>query len=352
MGKSPDRLVHFAVHRLVLHATAALLLMAAAVFCWNRVHQPHPGGSTVCIPNGGPWINASSQAVQIDLPDRGAFDGLHIRFQLQADEIRRGPEEWQTARLHLEWLRDGTIIERVFLASAQDNQTVVEPAALLTRIPARATARLHVENLGLSGRCRLLEFESFPTRTLPIARITMLAIATGWLFWAAATAGPLRCTGSWLAAAVWVGSAYALVLPGPWTTRSPLVGEFVMDSVEAPAQELPAEAFAPAPCHPGNLEAPNLLLRWKVRLRFLRPLLHSLLFFAPALVFLLLTRAENRALALVAMLAVLVELAQWAFGYGFEVSDCLDLGTDAIGILLALVLHRRWRRHRARATQG
>lgn len=339
------------MRRLLLPVISAFLLIAATILCWNRAHQPLNGGPAVSIPDGGPWIDVCPGATKIDLPGLGTAEGLHLRYDLEADEIRQGPEDWQTGRMHLEWVRDGAVIDRRFLASAWDHHTVSESSTIVRDIPPRATARLHIENLGLSGRCRLVQFEAFPTRKSDLPRLGMLIAALGWLAWAAWVAGGLRRPRSWLAAILWVGCAYFLVVPGPWPTRSPLLGEFAMSSVDTFPVKLATSSFEAADCRPGITETPNLLLRWKIRLRPLRPLLHGLLFFVPALGFLAFADTHARALGLVASLAVLVEVAQWGFGYGFEASDLLDLATDACGIALAVWAFRRWKRRRPPAGQ-
>ena len=66
-----------------------------------------------------------------------------------------------------------------------------------------------------------------------------------------------------------------------------------------------------------------------------RPLLHSLLLFAPALALALLA-GRKPAVFLAIPLALAIELAQVAFGYGFDWIDVLDLACDAIGIALAM----------------
>ncbi len=334
------------VLRLVIHAVTALLLVAATVFSWNRVWRIAEGDHAIVLPEGSPWQHGESSACWVGLPGIGAAGGLHVNLHLEAESLVRGPAEWQTGRLHLEWIRDGDVVQRVFLASVWDDHVARRSSTVFPDIPPHASARLHLENLGLSGRCRLVRFEAYPVHARPMARAGLIGAAAGWLLWAASAAGSLRRPGPWLAGALWLICAHALIVPGPWETRSPLVNEFVMARPSQAAIEIPAEAFIPTDCHPGITEAPNLLLRWKLRLRPLRPLLHGLLFFVPMLGFCWGADSPRRALLLAACLACGVELAQWGFGYGFEGSDLLDLATDAIGILLALAVFTKWKHRR------
>ncbi len=72
----------------------------------------------------------------------------------------------------------------------------------------------------------------------------------------------------------------------------------------------------------------------------LRPILHALLLFLPALAFAFLLNRKS-AIMLAVGLAVAIEVAQTAFGYGFGWDDVGDLVTDAIGIALALWVWER-----------
>jgi hypothetical protein len=114
-----------------------------------------------------------------------------------------------------------------------------------------------------------------------------------------------------------------------------LLGDFPAPESPAAPSVVATSDFSPAEAYADIVESPNLLLRWKLRLQPLRPLLHSLMFFVPALVWLCLT-SRRRAILLAAALACAIEAAQCAFGYGFNGYDALDLTSDAFGIALAV----------------
>jgi hypothetical protein len=79
----------------------------------------------------------------------------------------------------------------------------------------------------------------------------------------------------------------------------------------------------------------GLALRIKYFLAQARPLLHVLLLFAPSLAIACLV-GRRPAFFIGVTLALAIELAQVAFGYGFDWVDVVDLANDAIGIALAI----------------
>ena len=202
--------------------------------------------------------------------------------------------------------------------------------------------RIHWENLGLAGTCRVEAFSAQTVAPRRSGRAALILIMVAWVAWAAALAGSFshRCL---LAGAIWVLAAWLTVLPGPWSFRLPLFGGFEGIRPMMPVETLDPAHFEPAPSFPMTVQAPNLLLRWKIQLKPLRPLLHGLLFFVPTLLLLTLI-PWRRAALLVGILAGLIETSQWAIGFGFEASDLLDLATDAIGIFLAVLFWKFLRR--------
>ncbi len=142
------------------------------------------------------------------------------------------------------------------------------------------------------------------------------------------------------------------VIPGPWKVQRPLVSEFRLGAESSGGVARTPEANASASANHPRSAAPGVttvlgkmpdqgsyVLQVKHAISRARPLLHAALLCAPTLVFLLLA-GRGPALFLSVTLAVFIEMAQFAFGYGFGWEDVGDLATDGIGIALAVYLHR------------
>jgi hypothetical protein len=155
-----------------------------------------------------------------------------------------------------------------------------------------------------------------------------------------------------LAASIWLTMAIYFVVPGPWKVLHPFgatfqigpeIGNsaFTSPQFEAPPPSLSAAAGSALDLKSVGKIAENgdLTLRIKRYLAPLRPLLHSLLLFAPTLVLACLI-GIRRAAFLMVILALGIEAAQIAFGYGFDVVDVFDLLADGIGIVLGLPAYR------------
>jgi hypothetical protein len=142
------------------------------------------------------------------------------------------------------------------------------------------------------------------------------------------------------------------IVPGPWKVERPLVHPFQIGEISAlAAAAKPATSADPA--KPGALPAAgpvipmgktevqgSMFLKAKHLVADARPLLHALMLAVPAALFVWLTDRRS-ALFLACLLAIGIEAAQVAFGYGFGWDDVMDLITDALGIALGLWLARR-----------
>lgn len=335
----------------VIRLLTAILLIGGMVICWNREYRPAKNLPQIALSGPTPPLLAGLEAHRLPLGSFGAADGIQLEWALQPKSLQRGELHWETGRLHLEWLREGKTVERIFLAGARGDETASRGAVILESIPPNATAELHIENLGISGTLQLARFEATPVQHSPAAKRGLILIGMGWLFWAASLAGSMRCFSSWLAGGLWLAAAYFLVVPGPWQLRTPLGPGQDMTAPDAAESMLTPQDVFLADTQPGAIESPNLLLRWKLRLQAIRPLLHGLLFLVPTLGLLILTQNERRGLILAALLALGAEAAQWGFGYGFDWTDVIDLATDAVGIASALWVFRKWGRRQSRTAR-
>jgi hypothetical protein len=159
------------------------------------------------------------------------------------------------------------------------------------------------------------------------------------------------------------------VVPGPWKIQRPFGDAFVIKEIaqsadtriqkqvqsDGAAQIDPAKPAAKpstAPAFAGPQQAlgkipvqGGLLLKAKHYLEPLRPLLHALLIMMPTLAMVWLAGWRS-ALVLAVLLSIAIELAQIAFGYGFDRVDVADLLHDAFGIAAAMALAKvyvKWR---------
>ena len=138
------------------------------------------------------------------------------------------------------------------------------------------------------------------------------------------------------------------VIPGPWKVQRPMVLPFQLGDTSGPGGGAWAPAVETSPMGPQVIRASgdipvqgSLPLRVKFLITRARPVLHALMLAAPA--FLIAALAGRRAAwFLSGLLAVLIELSQWAFGYGFGMDDVIDLVCDAAGIGLGLAACAWW----------
>jgi hypothetical protein len=305
---------------------------------------------------GGPPV-----AARLAIPGAPAVPGLHLRFRMSARGLVPGARNWEDGRFLIEWhpasgagpvanelvgsIRSderGGLIELVILAEGED----VMPSVRL-------------ENLGSSGEFELADLEITAVRERMLWKSGKWLLAGAWLGWFAACIR-LRPGIAWwralLAAAICVLMGIHFVVPGPWKPQRPLHQGFQLGEV-SPARAAPP-ADPPPSLQPGALpslgklpDQGSLILQIKVHAASIRPLLHALLLFGPALALAFLL-GRKPALLLMSGMALAIESAQMAFGYGFDLVDVFDLACDAAGIGLALWLvakvPAKWRAPSAR----
>lgn len=297
-------------------------------------------------------------AIRLAIPGIVPVEALHLRFQMTSHGLVRGTETWADGRFMIEWQSpEGEAgIERDAVCSTRDDkqgrmENLVIPAPKLRSIPV-----LRLEHLGRSGDFELSELEITAVEERPLWKIGRWFLAGGWLAWAA------FCIRSWpgisrgralAAAAICVLLGVNFVIPGPWKIQRAIVPEFQLGSqskgLPPQTRESPSSKnAAPPPALTSGAVATlgkipdqgSLPLRVKHAISKARPLLHALLLFAPMMAFLLLLGIRP-ALFLALTLAASIELAQFAFGYGFGWDDVFDLVNDGVGITLAVLFYKR-----------
>jgi hypothetical protein len=296
-------------------------------------------------------------ALRLAIPENPALEMLHLRYRMTAHGLLRGPEKWHTGRLMIEWhAPDGSAAPEMDLVGGIDLDRDSGPVVLIaTPEKGPAVPALRLEHLGQSGEWELSDLEIIAVRERALWRICSWFLALCWLGWffACVRSWPgvtwLRALG---AASIWLFMGVHFAVPGPWKIQRPLAGDFRLGEIAiAPAmgEAPPLKAIgSPSMMHSGETSAHGnilprggLALRIRMLLAWARPLLHSLLFFAPVLASAWLV-GRGPTLLLAVLLALAIEAAQMAYGYGFDWIDMLDLLTDAAGIALGLWLAGRF----------
>ena len=303
----------------------------------------------------------------------GRVDFLMADFQVEATGLVPGRNYWEDGRVVIEWRDPEGNMDLDYLVSMRGTE-IGRRSTLVSRPATRqASVALRVEHLGKSGAFRMVQGRFAAVEETAFWRYGRWLLFTGWLLWATAVAGWGNASGlvrPLFAAAAWTLIAHEVIFPGPWRAFRSLVAPFEMGAEKevspAPNAGLPAKPAHPAPvttAGPSKSETPpwpvgpkkaaaplasvgklpperNLLLRLKYAIKGIRPLLHVILFFAPALFFALLV-GRKRSLVMCAILAGGTELAQLLFGYGATWEDLGDVVMDGAGVGLAFLAYRK-----------
>ncbi len=366
--------------RRILLSVSLFVLLAVTGAMWNlrfeRVRGAadwHLADLRMALPptDGVTWTGAADDpvlrlilergnpplAIRLALPGVVPMDGLHLRFRISSRRLVPGPEKWQDGRVMLEWeATDGQHnVRRDSVGSITgDRWGEVENLVILS--PAGSwVPTLRLEHLGQSGSFELSKLEITAVEETPVWKLGRWMLAITWLAWAAAWVRSWPGV-SWrratAAAAIWVVLGVNFVIPGPWNVQRSLVSDFCLDAASGGVMARTPLSIAPETAAPSRSLAPgvttalgkmpdqgSLVLRLKHAISRARPLLHATLLFAPTLAFLWLV-GRDPALFLSIAFAISIEMAQLAFGYGFDWQDVGDLATDGIGIVLAIYLHK------------
>ena len=307
---------------------------------------------------------------RLDLPEMKAVDLLHLRFQVTASKLRPGKEFWEDGRCLIEWhpQSGGTEWENDPVCSVRHDQATAVAEQVMRPDQAPAIPALRVENLGRTGDLEISVFEASVLQERTVWKIGRCLLMAGWLAWAVAWIG---CRGkcgfvrSLFAASIWLVMGIYFVVPGPWKGVRPLGGPLQIGPEIAAFHA--AAAPAPVPQNTSRNQpsaSPVVLdsvgkipdqgdftLRLKHYAKNARSMLHVALLLGPTLLIACLVgRKPARSLAII--LALAIEAAQLAFGFGFDWVDVFDLACDAAGIALALTAHRYLQRILPRMAAG
>ena len=295
-------------------------------------------------------------AARFAIPRAPAVDGLHLRFRMASRGLVPGGQTWEDGRFMIEWHPQdgGTELGTDYLSSIRLDEPGVPQDFVILSGHGPAVPALRLEHLGRSGEFEIADLEITPIRERLLWKIGKWLLALGWLAWFLAF---IHC---WPGIPWWRAVAASLicllmgihfVIPGPWKIQRAIYPEFLIGAEPHTLGEIHAPAIVRSGPLPALGELQNQggwALRVKLRISEARTLLHALLLFAPSLLLVGLLGRRPALLLMIAM-ALAIESAQIAFGYGFDRTDLMDLLCDAIGILLALWLEpkiRRWWRLR------
>lgn len=302
----------------------------------------------------------SGQVARFELPIAAPIDFLHLKVRISSRQLIPGKEYWEDGRGLIEWHQangkakqgewenDGFGSAR-WNEEGKINEFVMRP----DRPPALPVLRL--ENLGLSGEFELSVFEASVVRERWVWKIGRWVLVLSWIAWAIAWIRPrnskqkIRATVAGLA---WILAGIYFAVPGPWKIQRSFGSSFELGgparfmqeggkmaatNLTAPEKNVPSgndslQSVGEIP-HKGDL-----VLRLKYHAKPFRTLLHGLLLFGPTFLIACLV-GRRSAVSLAMILAIAIEIAQCAFGYGFDLTDLVDLACDAIGIALAILTH-------------
>jgi hypothetical protein len=291
-------------------------------------------------------------AARLVMPNMPAVEKIQLKFRLSADHLVPGNEEWEDGRFMIEWHSpDGkTCLGTDPVGSLSCNEER-GPENLVIERRGAAIPTLRLEHLGREGSFELkdLEIQVLEERVQWVVGRWFLLFAWGlWAVSAVRTWPNITWTRAVAASAIWLLMATQFAVPGPWKIQRPLMIPFHFG--EEPGTRVTDSFKAqPSPMISGPLHAlgkmpaqGSLALRIKLKVKQARTFLHLLLLFVPSVLTILLV-GRKPALLLMILLALGIELAQLAFGYGFDLIDVIDLICDALGIALAVFVCNRVR---------
>lgn len=338
--------------------TVAFCLLALATSkIWNKRFQTEPDRAHVSLydSQGGPLrierkMGEAAIARSIDLPIGGPVDFLHIKFSFRAVNLVGSAEKWEGGRLMVDWYgRDGHLVAHDTLVSLEgyDENTqsteMVVPSKISELYPS-----LRVEHLGLSGAMEIHDLQAYAVRERGGFQWFVFGLLILWSVWIYGFVGLLAkvcCFRKVLGSMMLLGMGWLLAVPGPWAYPRAIGGSF--DTGLLPDEQVTV-IFSPLDKKIANSLEPlgempvqgSWLVKVKIALSFLRPVLHVLLFAAPAFA-MAMCCGPRCSWWSISMIAILVEVAQFGFGFGSDWIDLFDLLIDWLGIGAALWLYKK-----------
>lgn len=346
---------------------------------WSEVH----GQPVLGLEVSGP---GTLRPYRIALPDRKAVTALHVSIDATASDLLMGKRLWDAGRVLVEWRAPDDSVSREVdpVCSLQGNEVVDGLSIVMMPNIRPSLPILRIENLGKAGNLSINLLELTPVRERLAWRCGRWLLLGAWCVWLYLLLSGMTFAAAWkkgLATMIWVGFCLVFVFPGPWKTLHSLGIGYQLGKVVAvaAATELvsPGKSSSDATASPpagsskstspvvappfsatGSLDQIQVADGWilKIKRMFVneRPLLHALLLLVPTLCFVWLV-GIRAAWIMGTSIALSIELAQVAFGFGFDANDIGDLMSDAAGISLAFWIHhllRKWIGKRQQSRHG
>lgn len=330
----------------------------------------------------------------------------HVTLEVSCENVVMGPNPWQAARIILLWFDGhGKMVEgHLPLWSGYGDETRRTKDVMVPLLREGTLPCLIVENRAASGIFKIHSVSIQPAELRPGFAWMLGGVLLSWVVligfavrrWVVKESVALPRIA--LTAALWVGFAWVSSFPGPWIPWHPLGKPFEVKHlsgveiskpkpepvapVPAPVVPAPAAAAPAAQAPPVVAEAPPVVatpsvaeakppapktdvavtqappsvdpvpperlgggpVRWFLNhMPGLKRLMHLIAFAGLAAMMAFLT-GSGRAAWPAFSLGILSEFFQWAFGFGFDRGDVLDLIFDAVAILAGLVMWKWMRR--------
>jgi hypothetical protein len=292
-------------------------------------------------------------------PNVPASNALHLSFRLRAADLQPGRQKWENGRAIIEWhvpeTKGQLTWENIPVSSVRYRDEDQVRGIVVQSTASLAIPALRLEHLGLSGKMELSDFRAVVVRQSAWWTLGRWLLLCGFMTWAIALVRGRKSSQGILSlgsAAIWAAMAVCFAVPGPWKIQRPMLVPFDIGSYSPEnhqqGESPPDLAINSQTLPPVGLTIPSgelpvqgsFPLRIKLLVASARPVLHAMMLALPAFLIAAFT-GRRSAFVLCGLLSIMIELSQWAFGYGFGWDDVLDLCSDAMGICLG-VFAWRW----------
>jgi len=241
--------------------------------------------------------HGAGQVALFDFPPQMPPEFLYVRLRVLSKNLHPDSGSWQNGRTIIEWHDPRGIESVVFLpiqCAEYDSLDEPPPFVVKSAFPG-AVPRLRIEHLGRDGTYQVEKLALLPVGESGFWRFGGPLLVFCWLAWVVVLCRKNKKPALWrgfLAGVVFIAMGFYLVVPGPWKVIRPLGFEFNLDenghdipneatSSTGEAMNLKHTPHAPEPLGKMDVQG-GLLIKIKLYLSMIRPLLHGVLFLGPA----------------------------------------------------------------------